>query len=582
MAITYNATDNITTLTASVWIWDSWANAYTFDDILTAFPSAWTKQGDNSYNITSRLYFGSNVYFKSVNELVEIKTNPINPTYVIQSVSTSHIMIGEYDEVNQYSSNGSAWRMYLNSVSWVQSNGNRIWGEFLVYGSNFWTDTIHYTKWIQLIDSAKVRYYDSTFKYSGYFWAIDTDVRNVTWLSWGGIYDMLLARGYAFNWTWLKTAWWRNGVFFSASTNGNVDLYNYAFLYRTTSIDINSSTWNSYLLRFIDWTPTLPTCSSIASGKPWVQICNTFNIKATNIDKSPIVWASVILKDKDWVEVLNWVTQADWTLSNDVIVKNYWYRHADQWGNTDFKTHTLTVTNGFNTTEFQIDIDHKINQDVVILPQPIATMDEILNEIQSLNNISTNDVWNAQTSGITLPWSIWENLKSIKGAEDKDLTEVFNNSPTIDTIADAVDTKITESHWEGPYNRVTSFGGPSIKQIKDTIKEFIEELEKKNKDIITKLEDGGNTSFADMKKYLTEIKANLKDVKTKIPWESLAKETLIRIKSIEKYVQKEKNKDLEQEILLDELRLATKELQSMIEEEDRMHEELREFITFLK
>jgi len=31
------------------------------------------------------------------------------------------------------------------------------------------------------------------------------------------------------------------------------------------------------------------------------------------------------------------------------------------------------------------------------------------------------------------------------------------------------------------------------------------------------MEEKGNTSFADMQKYLADIKNNLKDVKTKIP-----------------------------------------------------------------
>jgi len=35
-------------------------------------------------------------------------------------------------------------------------------------------------------------------------------------------------------------------------------------------------------------------------------------------------------------------------------------------------------------------------------------------------------------------------------------------------------------------------------------------------------------------------------------------------------------------MLLDELRLATKEIQAIIEEEDRQHQELKEFITSLK
>ena len=118
---------------------------------------------------------------------------------------------------------------------------------------------------------------------------------------------------------------------------------------------------------------------------------------------------------------------------------------------------------------------------------------------------SANQVWEMDVSQLTLSWSIWNTLRvlenyndtvtqnkldiidtnvddveskvntlnnyndanvitaistqtiDLKGASDRDLTEVYNNwgwgwgGGDVDAIAEAVDIKITESHWRGQY-----------------------------------------------------------------------------------------------------------------------------------
>tara|TARA_R110000851_G_scaffold96726_5_gene209796 strand:- start:1347 stop:1682 length:336 start_codon:yes stop_codon:yes gene_type:complete len=110
------------------------------------------------------------------------------------------------------------------------------------------------------------------------------------------------------------------------------------------------------------------------------------------------------------------------------------------------------------------------------------------------------------------------------------------------------------------------------------MKEFVDELEKKYDALIEKID--GEDSLDEMQKYLKDIKTSLIEVKN-MPREQLAGETLTRVKGIEKYVQETKNKDFAQNKLLAELRLATKEIQAIIEEEEKQHNELKEFITSL-
>tara|TARA_R110000851_G_scaffold96726_5_gene209797 strand:- start:1740 stop:2042 length:303 start_codon:yes stop_codon:yes gene_type:complete len=72
-----------------------------------------------------------------------------------------------------------------------------------------------------------------------------------------------------------------------------------------------------------------------------------------------------------------------------------------------------------------------------------------VNEVNGTVYRSVRGVRNGVDTQLVID-AITAQTTELKGAEDKDLTEVFNNSPTIDTtsIANAVDTKITESHGE--------------------------------------------------------------------------------------------------------------------------------------
>lgn len=384
--ITYNAGTNIISLDDSSGAGDSWANAYTMEDVLSACGSVVTKQGANAYYISARLMFVEGVYFKSKNEFVELKPNPINPAWVFRVDVGAHVMFGEYNSTDKYSTDGSRWDMYLTNQTGLSANGNRIVGEFLVYGSYIWTDaTTGFQKGLMLIAGASVRYYDSKFKYAGYFWAADTDIQNVTWFGGGGNYDMLIAVGPSHNWGGLTTVGCNNGVFFSATTTADVDLYDTTTLGAIRDVYLSGSC--PYLIRGIN-SPTLQTVSSIGAGRPGYQECYTFNVKVTDSTGSPIVGATVELRDVDDTLVFSEDTIVGGVLATDEIVIKKWYRNAAQGGIKTYNDHTLKVSNGTDETEYKVTIDHKITEDVVLLPQSLALYDNIMTELEEVKEFA--------------------------------------------------------------------------------------------------------------------------------------------------------------------------------------------------
>ena len=382
MAITYNAGTNLITLDDSAGAGDSWGTAYDMEDVLAACGAVVTKQGANAYDVSARMLFVSGVYFVSKSEFVELKPNPTNPVYVFRIDSGAHVQFGEYNSSDKFSYNGAFWRIYTNATTGGNS-GNTVSGEFLVYGSSIWTDSGNYPKGIHLKAGATVRYYNSLLKYAGYFWATDCDLQDVKWFGGGGSYDMLVACGIQHNWAGLTTMDCQKGVFFSATTTGNVDVYDATILNAGTDIYISTGISASWLVRIIN-SPTAVTCNTPGSGKRGVQFCYTFNVKVTNDQGSPIVGATVELKDVDGTIVFSEQTIAGGVLTADKIVKWYWFRHANDGGNKDYNDHTLKITNGADETEYKIKIDHQITEDVVLLPQSVASYDNIMAGINDM------------------------------------------------------------------------------------------------------------------------------------------------------------------------------------------------------
>jgi hypothetical protein len=374
--ISYNAGTNLITLDNDAADGHNWANAFDMEDVLAAAGAVVTKQGANAYDVSARMRFISGVYFVSKNEFVELKPNPTNPSYTIYAEANSHIQLGDYNSSDKYSYDGSFWRIYTNANSGTKTNNFLC--ELLIYGSNIWTDTSNHSKGLHFVAGAKIRLYDSIHKHPSYFWAIDTDVQNVKWDGTGGVYDMLVASGPNFNWAGLTTSGCKKGFFFSATTSGNVDVYD-AKLLNTGYYDVMVSTGisSSWLIRVIN-TPTFVTCNTPGSGKKGVQRCYTFNVKVTDDTGDPIVGATVFLKDADGNNAFPpEQTIAGGVLASDKVVKEYWFRHADQGGNKDYNDHTLKVVNGTDVTEYKITIDHQISEDVVLLPQSNATYDDL-------------------------------------------------------------------------------------------------------------------------------------------------------------------------------------------------------------
>lgn len=387
MAITYNAGTNLITLDDSAGAGDSWGTAYDMDDVFSAdVAGSWgvvTKQGDSAYDVSARMIFVSGVYFKSTNEFVELQANPTNPAWTFRIDSGAHVQFGEYNSTDKYSYDGCRWDMpALNSGTGNSSSANRIAGEFLVYGSSIITNANNFTKGLMLIAGATVKYYNSIFKYAGYFWAADHDLRDVKWFGGGNTYDMLIAVGFSHNWAGLTTMGCNYGLFFSASTTADVDVYD-ADLLDTATYSVFLSSSCQYLIRLIN-SPSFVNTAGISSGRPGLKLCSTFNVKVTDSDGAPIVGATVELKDVDGTVVFSEDTIAGGVLTADKIVTMYWYRNAAQGGNKSFNNHTLKVSSGTDETEYDIDIDHQITEDVVLLPQSLASYDNIMAGINDI------------------------------------------------------------------------------------------------------------------------------------------------------------------------------------------------------
>lgn len=351
----------------------SWANAYDMDDVLASCGGVVTKQGAHAYDISARMKFESGVYFVSKNEFVELKPNPINPVYTIRADAGTHIRFGEYNETYKYSYNGAFWKIYLASTTGSQSStGNRMMGELLIYGSNIIQDSTVYTRGWHFVAGATVRIFNSICKWSGYFWAANCNMQDVKFLGGGGTYDMLFATAYDYSFSGVSSIGCNYGLFFSSTTDAPVDVYNQKFLNCIADVGLISTT---HLIRVIN--SPFTTYTALGSGKSFKE-CYEFNVKVTDDQGSPIVGATVSLKDVDGTLVFSEDTVVGGVLAADKVVVRKWFRHANQGGNKDYNDHTLKVTSGSDETEYKIKIDHKITEDVVLLPQSIASYDNIM------------------------------------------------------------------------------------------------------------------------------------------------------------------------------------------------------------
>lgn len=358
----------------------SWANAYDMDDVLAACGAVVTKQGANAYDISARLKFESGVYFVSKNEFVELKPNPINPVFTIRADAGTHIRVGEYNETDKYSYNGAFWKIYLASTTGGQSNtGNRMMGELLIYGSNIIQDSTVYTRGWHFVAGATVRIYNSICKWSGYFWAANCNMQDVKFQGGGGTYDMLFATGYDYSFSGVTSINCNYGLFFSSTTDAPVDVYNQKFQGCTTDVGLISTT---HLIRVIN--SPFTTYTPLGSGKSFKE-CYEFNVKVTDDQGSPIVGAMVSLKDVDGNNAFSPIqTIAGGVLPADEVVVRKWFRHSSQGGNKDYNDHTLKIVSGADETEYKIKIDHKIEEDIVLLPQSIASYDNIMTAINDI------------------------------------------------------------------------------------------------------------------------------------------------------------------------------------------------------
>jgi len=382
MAITYDSGTNIITLDNDAADGHDWAHAFDMEDVLAANNAgSWgvvTKQGDNAYAVPARMLFKAGVYFVSIKEFVELKPNPINPLYTIRSEVGSHIRFGEYDTTNKYSYNGTFWQIYLEDTTGTRdSTGNRIMGEFLCYSSNVICDSTDFHRGPHFVAGATVRLYDSVCRWSGYFWAKDCNLQNIRFLGGGGTYDMLFAAGYDYSFSGVTSINCYEGIFFSDTTTAPVDIYNHKFQNCTYDMGRISA---HYLIRLIN--SPFENYFPLASGKSFKE-CYEFNIKVTDNEGTPIIGATVTLKDVDGTTAFSENTIAGGVLTAAKVVVRKWFRYSSQGGIKDYNNHTLTVTkDGFETYETEIYIDHKIEEDqVVLLPYihpPINVDQEVI------------------------------------------------------------------------------------------------------------------------------------------------------------------------------------------------------------
>lgn len=158
---------------------------------------------------------------------------------------------------------------------------------------------------------------------------------------------------------------------------------------------------------------------------------------------------------------------------------------------------------------------------------------------------------------------------------------VAETSVDTESIANAVDTKITESHWEGFYNRVWGGGGwITSYDMKLLIDDYKKELQKNYDKIIKQLDEDNNINIIAINKDLETIQGNLREINEKIPKEynELNIETLLRVKKIDEYIQKKNKQETENNTHLQELSEITKEIQEMMKKEQEEREELEEVL----
>lgn len=377
--ISYNAGTNLITLNgsgASPAGGTSWANAYDMEDVLAQCGAVVTKQGANAYDISARILFQTGCYFVSKNEFVELRPSPSNPVFAFRIDSGAHVKFGDYNSTDEFSYNGTFWRIYLDSTT-GDAIGNTISGEWLCYGSNLWTDTNLYLKGIHYKVGAKIRVYNSIIKMPHYFWAVDCDYQDVKHFGGTGTYDMLIACGLTHSWAGITTMNCNYGISFSSGTTGNVDVYDVTILNSSAyDVVVGTGISSNWLIRIIN-SPTVVTVNPQGSGKRGCQLCYTFNVKVTDNNGTPVVGATVELKDVDGTVVFFENTISGGVLANDKIVKWYWFRNVDMGGNKNFNNHTLKVTNGLDVTEYKIKIDHQIKEDVILIHQTVASYDDL-------------------------------------------------------------------------------------------------------------------------------------------------------------------------------------------------------------
>ena len=375
--VTYSAGDNLITLDDSAGAGDSWATAYDMDDVLSNCGAVVTKQGANAFDVSARMYFAAGVYFVSTDEFVELKPNPTNPSYAIASAAGSHIRIGEYN-ANGYSEKGSYWKVYTGACT--GSNTNNFNGEVLIYGSMIWGDATAYQDGLHW--SGSTRIYNSVLKIISYLWNVDTNLQDVKWYGSGGSYTTLYARGFTHTFAGITSINSNYGIFVSGTTNADFDVYDVTFINCNTSVFL--STYCAYLIRLVN-SPTFVNVIAISAGRPGLKLCFTFNVKVTDDQGSPIVGAIVELKDVDGTNAFTpEQTVAGGVLAADKIVVKTWYRNAAQGGNKDYNDHTLKVTNGADETEYKIKIDHQMSEDIILIPQSVASYDSIMTAINDM------------------------------------------------------------------------------------------------------------------------------------------------------------------------------------------------------
>lgn len=369
--IVYTAGTNIIALSPSVGAGDSWGTAYTMANVLAACGAVVTQQGANAYDVSARMHFLSGVYFISEKEFVELKPNPINPSYAIDADAGSHIRIGNYNSGSDYSYDGARWDIYMNACT-----GNRLDrfdGELLVYGSNIWSDSLKFVDSFNFWGTTRI--YDTQMEGNAYISGADIEFKRVTWAGKGAPtdgYDMLYASGYDFAWAGIKVFNSEKGIFQSSTCTSDVDLYDVTVIDSIAYDYYQSGTWLFRLINSVfDRNKTYVPANRIGC-----QECYTFNLLVTDNNNVPLSGALVVLKDKNGLQVFSLNTGADGKLPTQQIVKAWEHRYNVK---TDFNDHVLKITlNGYADYETDITIDHKIEDDQVCLDGLNYTYDNIM------------------------------------------------------------------------------------------------------------------------------------------------------------------------------------------------------------